>query len=568
MIVGIDLGTTNSLIAVYRDDDVEIIPNRLGEKLTPSVVSFGEDGSVYVGKTAKERSILYPDRTVSLFKRYMGTSKEYEIGYDVYTPQDIASILLRTLKEDAEEYLGEEIRDAFISVPAYFNDEQRKATKLAGYLAGLNVERIMSEPTSAAVAYGIENKELNTRFLVFDLGGGTFDASILEKYEQIMEVRAVAGDNHIGGEDFTDTLIKMFLKDNNLEIESIDRKTYAYIRKQAENAKCNLGSDSELRLACNVEGEHYESRFSVDEYEYECHNLLERIRKPIERTLKDAKLKIADIDEIILIGGGTKLSIVRKYISRLFGRIPNCELHPDEVVALGVAQIAGMKDKKQELKEIILTDVCPFSIGTEIVNIKKNSVEQGHFLPIIDRNTVIPVSKNQTLYTANDNQDTIRIRILQGESRYAKNNMLIGEIVTKVQQGEAGRESIDVTYTYDINSVLEVEVTVNSTKEKTRVVFKGNSECYSQEEIEKRLEELSYLKISPRDEEKNKHVLFRAERLYEELLGEDRLKIERYISELEDALDTKDKGLIERKREDLRHFMSVIEEENDIFLYS
>ncbi|MBE5935981.1 MAG: molecular chaperone HscC [Lachnospiraceae bacterium] len=568
MIVGIDLGTTNSLVAIFRGEKAEIIPNRLGEKLTPSVVSFGEDGTVYVGKTAKERSILYPDRTVSLFKRYMGSSKEYEIGYDVFTPSDIASILLRTLKEDAEEYLGEKITDAIISVPAYFNDEQRKATKLAGYLAGLNVERIISEPTAAAVAYGIENKEINTRFLVFDLGGGTFDVSILEKYEHIMEVRAVAGDNHIGGEDFTDTLIKMFIKENGLDINNIDRKTYAYIRKQAENAKCNLGTEKEIKITCNIDEEYYESVFSIDEYEAECKSLLERIRKPIERTLRDAKLKIADIDEIILVGGGTRLSIVRKYVSRLFGRIPNCELDAEEVVAMGVSISAAMQENNKEIKEVILTDVCAFSLGTEIVTIKNNSVEQGHFLPIIDRNTVIPVSKNQTLYTANDNQETIRIRILQGESRHAKNNMLIGEIVTKVPKNEAGKESIDVTYTYDINAVLEVEIKVNSTKEKTRVVFKGNSLCYSQEEIEKRLEELSYLKISPRDEEKNKHILFRAERLYEELLGDDRIKIERYISDLEDALDMKDKLLIERKREELKNFMTLIEEENDIFLYS
>ena len=352
MIVGIDLGTTNSLVAVYKDEGVTIIPNRLGEKLTPSVVSFAEDGTVYVGKTAKERSILYPDRTVSLFKRNMGTNKEYEIGLDVYTPQDIAAILLKTLKEDAQNYLGEEITEAVISVPAYFNDAQRKATTLAAYLAGIRVNRIISEPTAATIAYGIENMDLNTRFLVFDLGGGTFDVSILEKYEQILEVRAVAGDNHIGGEDFTDVLIKMFLKDHNLKIEDIDRKTYAYIRKQAENAKCKLGLDKEITIKCIVEDEEYESVFSLDRYENECHHLLERIRKPIERTLKDAKLRLCDIDEIILIGGGTKLSLIRKYVSRLFGRIPNSEINPEEVVVMGVALAAAIKDRNEDLKEI------------------------------------------------------------------------------------------------------------------------------------------------------------------------------------------------------------------------
>jgi molecular chaperone HscC len=235
---------------------------------------------------------------------------------------------------------------------------------------------------------------------------------------------------------------------------------------------------------------------------------------------------------------------------------------------MGVALAGAIKDRTKELKEIILTDVCPFSLGTEIVSIKNNSTEMGHFLPIIDRNTVIPVSKHQTLYTANDNQESIRIRILQGESRYAKNNMLIGEICAKVPKGEAGAESIDVTYTYDINSVLEVEIVVNSTKEKTRVVFRGSTLCYDAEEIEKRLEELSYLKISPREEEENKHVLFHAERLYEELLGDDRINIERYINDFEEALDSKDKMNIEHKREELKNFMKMIENENEIFLYN
>lgn len=562
MIIGIDLGTTNSLVAYFKDNKAQVIPNRLGNNLTPSVVSIDEYGTIYIGETAKERLVTYPDSTVELFKRSMGTNKEYEIFEKKYRTEEIASLLLKGLKEDAEKHLGKEITEAIISVPAYFNDAQRKATKRAGLLAGLKVERIISEPTAAAISYGLQHKDLNTKFLVFDLGGGTFDISILEKFDNILEVRAVAGDNFIGGEDFTTVLVQMFLNEHDLDQSCLDNKTIARIRKQAELGKLSLSdgsSKNEIEIKCKVNDEMYTSIITIDEYEEACSILLEKIRRPIERSLKDARLRLADIDEIIMVGGATKLSVLRKYVSKIFGRIPNTEINPDEVVALGTAIQGALKGREAALREIIMTDVCPFTLGTEIVTQKKDeSIENGHFLPIIERNTVIPVSKTETLYTANDNQERIRIRVLQGESRYAKNNVFLGEMYINVPRNKAGEESVDVTYTYDINSILEVEIKVNSTKDKKKMILKRDSLDYTDEEIEQRLEALSYLKLSPRDEEQNKQLLFKGESLYEESLGDTRKQIEKHLMKFEEALDTRDPQLIREEREDFKEFLSII----------
>lgn len=582
MIIGIDLGTTNSLVAYYSNNKAKIIPNRLGANLTPSIVSIDEDGTIYVGETAKERRVKYADSTVELFKRSMGTNKEYKIHGKKYRAEEIAALLLKALKEDAENYTKEVVDEAIISVPAYFNDAQRKATKRAGMLAGLKVERIISEPTAAAIAYGIDNKDLNTKFLVFDLGGGTFDISILEKFENILEVRAVAGDNYIGGEDFTTVLMQMFLNEHNIDLDDLDKATIAHIRKQCENGKLscsNISSshlknsnntnnfNNEIKISCNINEEEYVSRISLEEYEQSCQILLEKIRRPIERSLKDARLRLADIDEIILVGGATKLPVLRKYVSKIFGRIPNTEINPDEVVALGAAIQSAMKKRNAAVREIILTDVCPFTLGTEIVVEKKDSsLENGHFLPIIERNTVIPVSRTETLYTANDNQERIKIRILQGESRYAKNNVYLGEVNINVPPNKAGEESVDVTYTYDINSILEVEVKVNSTNDKKKIVLKRDNGDMTDEEIEERLQALSYLKISPREEEENKQLLFKGESLYEETLGDTRANIEKHLARFEDALDSRDKGIIEREREDFRQFLNMIEKNEELIL--
>lgn len=557
MIIGIDLGTTNSLVAYYTDEGPKIIPNRLGKNLTPSVVSVDEDGQVYIGETAKERMLLYPKTAAAVFKRSMGSEKVYELSGKKFLSEELSALILRALKEDAECYLQEEVTEAVISVPAYFNDERRKATKRAGELAGLKVERIISEPTAAAIAYGLYENRENGKFLVFDLGGGTFDVSILELYDSIIEVRAVAGDNFLGGEDFTKVIEDIFFDKNpDIDKESLSQKELKHITKQADNCKIGFSGERYSTMTCKIGENTYEMKLSIEEYEAKCDDLLDKIRQPIKRSLSDANVRLKDIDRVVLVGGATKLSFIRKFVGKLFHNLPDTSINPDEAVALGAAVQGAMKERKDSIKEVILTDVCPFTLGTEVVVEKDNGrFEDGHFCPIIERNTTIPASRTERLYTVHDNQTQIRCKVLQGESRFASNNVTLGEIRVKVPKGEAGKESVDVTYTYDVNSILEVEIKVISTGEITKEIIKTNATDMTDEEIRERMEALSYLKIHPREKEENKLLLLRGERLYEESIGNERMYIEYALREFEKALDTRDDSVIEGARRDFKEFL-------------
>lgn len=556
MIVGIDLGTTNSLVAYYTPDGPRIIPNRLGKHLTPSVVSVDEKGNVYVGETALERMSLYPDTVASAFKRSMGSDREYQLGGKKYRPEELSSLVLRALKEDAEAYLGEKVTEAVISVPAYFDDKRRKATKRAGELAGIRVERMISEPTAAAIAYGLYEKKEDTRFLVFDLGGGTFDVSILELYQNILEVRAVAGDNYLGGEDFTKVLEKMFLNKKEISANALTAKEQVRLYRQAEEAKRRINDADKVEITCLIKEETETVEITTKEYAEECEDLFSRIREPVKRSLSDAGLSLKDIDEVVLIGGATKLQIFRDFFIRLFHKFPDTSINPDEAVALGAAIQGAMKERKQAVKEMILTDVCSFTLGTEVVmEYSDGLMEDGHYCPIIDRNTVIPTSKTKRLYTVRDDQDRVTVRVLQGESRLARNNLYLGELEIKVPKAAKGEEAIDVTYTYDINSLLEVEAKVVSTGETSKLVIKGKDNAMTEEEIAKRMEELAYLKIQLRDQEENKLVLLRAERMYEESLGKQRERLEAGIRLFEDALRSEDRDKVEEARKTLYELM-------------
>jgi len=558
MLIGIDLGTTNSLVACYRNGKAEIIPNRLGEKLTPSVISVDDKGTVYVGRAAKERAMLHPLESASVFKRSMGTDREYVLGTWKLRAEELSSLLLRSLKEDAEAYLGETVTDAIISVPAYFNDLQRKATQRAGELAGLNVVRIINEPTAAAIAHGMM-EENDTRYLIFDLGGGTFDVSILELYNPVMEVHAIAGDNFIGGEDFTDVLYNLFLDNVGIAAESMDLKTRAEVRKNAESCKCAFSSSGEVAMCCAIDGKIHVMPLPLEEYERACAPLLDRLRKPIERSLRDAGVSLNEIDKIVLVGGATRSPVIRKFVAKLFGRIPSFSINPDEAVAIGTALQCGMKARDKEIREIVLTDVCPFTLGTEVMVDNGVFEEPGHYLPIIERNTVIPVSRTETVYTAHDNQTRICVKILQGESRMTQNNLLLGELSVPVPAGAKGKEAVDITYTYDVNSLLEVEVFVHSSKLRRKILIHGNQSMLSREEAEKRMETLQYLKQNPREEEENRLILLRGERLYEESIGDTRMQIDRAMMEFDRALKKQDRSQIERARVKLEKFLNEIE---------
>ena len=397
----------------------------------------------------------------------------------------------------------------------------------------------ISEPTAAAISYGLHEKAEKTRFLVFDLGGGTFDVSILEKYKSVMQVRAVAGDNFLGGEDFTTILYHIFLNKCKLDEKDLDAKTMLHIRRQAEIAKKEFSEGREVTMKAKVGEEVLECKITEDEYEKNCQLLLAQLRRPIERSLKDANIKLAEISEVVLVGGATKMSIVRKFVTKLFGRFPNVSLNPDEVVALGAAIQGAMKERNEAIREIVMTDVCPFTLGTD----------------------VIPGSRTERLYTASDMQRCIRVEILQGESRFSKNNMKLGEVEVPVPRKKAGEEAIDITYTYDINSILEVVVKVVSTGETKRIVLKKDDVTMTDEEIDARFEELASLKIHPREEEENKLLLFRGERLYEESIGDVRKLIDHELQRFEEVLDKQDRTKIEKARDDFREFLDSIEDQ-------
>jgi len=544
-IIGIDLGTTNSLVSYFKEDNPIVIPNIFGEFLTPSVVSVDDNGEIFVGRIAQERLLSHPEMTASVFKRSIGSRKVYRLGSKDFSPEELSAIIIRKLKEDAEEYLGEEVDEAVISVPAYFNDTQRRATKAAGELAGLKAERIVNEPTAAAVAYGLHDKKDYTKYLVFDLGGGTFDVSILEKYNNIMEVRAVAGDNFLGGEDFTDVLIEWFVTEKDIQLENLPLSTQNIIRKCAETAKINLSNSRTADMSCTINGEIVSLTVDIDAYEKRCELLFARLRDPIKRALSDASIKLQDIESILLVGGSTKLSLVRSFVSRLMGRFPSGHIDPDQVVAMGVAVHSAMKRRNKSITEVVLTDVCPYTLGTNVSVYKPNGFyEPGHFCPIIERNSVIPISRSERLYTVHENQKNINIEILQGESRRASDNVVLGELNVDIPLGKAGQEAVDVRYTYDINGILEVDVTVVSSGETKTLILEKNPGILSEAEITEKLASLKELKVHPRDKDENRLLLAKAERLYEESIGDARRLLSQEIMVFESLLDRQDERSI------------------------
>ncbi len=567
MLIGIDLGTTNSLAACFRNGKVEIIPNRLGKKLTPSIVSVDENSQVLIGETAREYGYLHPDRTARLFKRTMGTDQNYELGGQPFRSEELSALVLRSLKEDAEVYLGEMVDEAIISVPAYFNDKQRRATRTAGELAGLKVSRIINEPTASALAYGVGEQNGSECCMVLDLGGGTFDVTILDYFRNIIEVYAVAGDNRLGGEDFTSVLIELFLKDHDLVIDDLDLETFAELYKNAEKGKCRFDTEDSIRICATTKGRTYESWIDQKRYESACLGLLERLRHPIERSLRDAKITLDDLDRIILVGGGTRLPLVRDYIRKMTGIYSEYSVDPDTSVALGAAIAAAMKERNCEISEVILTDVCPFTLGTEVLTGEGDFMDELRYLPIIERNTVIPVSRTETVYTSKDNQTFVGIKVLQGESRIPSANLLIRRLNIEVPPGPKGQEAIEITYTYDVDSLLEEKVKVVSTGLEKMILIQDEEHKISQEEARERMKRLDYLKQNPRENEENEYALLKANRIYEQADRDDRNRIEKQLDLFETAMDQGTRLEIDVQRERLLDLIDDIENKDSSYLF-
>ncbi|EPM59720.1 heat shock protein Hsp70 [Pseudomonas syringae pv. actinidiae ICMP 19073] len=561
MIVGIDLGTTNSLVAVWRDGSSELVTNALGETLTPSVVGLDDDGQILVGKAARERLQTHPEKTTALFKRYMGSAQEIRLGSGTYRPEELSSLVLKSLKADVERAFGEPVTEAVISVPAYFSDAQRKATRIAGELAGLKVEKLINEPTAAALAYGLHQKEGETSFLVFDLGGGTFDISILELFDGVMEVRASAGDNFLGGEDFDDLMVEHFQKLHRNEPDFPSPTQIApALKREAERVRKALGQDSTTDFVLRHADREWRKTITQEQVSELFAPLLNRLRAPAERALRDARIRVADLDEILLVGGTTRMPLIRKLAASLFGRFPSIALNPDEIVAQGAAVQAALKQRDAALEEIVLTDVCPYTLGIETTQQIANRYESGHYLPIIERNSVVPVSRVKTVFNVADDQEHVLVRIFQGESRMVKDNIALGELHLPIPKAKAGEVALDVRFTYDNNGLLEADVMTLLTGERHTLVIENNPGVMTPEEIQERLQVLEALKVHPREQQANTHLIARLERLYQECLGSDRELIGYWTSQFQHVLESQDERQINEVRKQLKQEVDKFEQ--------
>jgi len=522
-LLGIDLGTTNSLIAVWREGRAELIRNALGDVLTPSVVSLDEDDTILVGKAARARLTTHPERTAAAFKRFMGSDRQIQLGSRQFSPEELSALVLGSLKQDAEAFLGQAVTEAVISVPAYFSDEQRKRTLFAAELAGLSVTRLINEPTAAAMAYGLHEQKFE-RTLIFDLGGGTFDVTVLEYALPLIEVHASTGDNFLGGEDFTAALLQACLKHWQLTSSTIDAQAMASLGDALEQLKCKLGEGAQ-QLSW---------RYAEQTFEWELDEaaalkiwepLLARLRAPIEQALRDARLKPRDLDSLVLVGGATRMPAVQQMVATLFGRLPHRHLDPDTIVALGAATQAACKARDGAVEELILTDVCPYTLG---ISTNRGEGVSGAFSPIIERNTVIPTSRVQRYSTTFAQQTEIRIAVYQGERPWVRDNIFIDSFDIQFTPSEQ-LQSLDVRFSYDINGLLEVDVTLLETGERYGHSIDRSPTGLDEQARKDSHARLATLKVHPRDALPNRTLLARLERAWMQSLGDERARIAEWM---------------------------------------
>jgi molecular chaperone DnaK len=568
-IVGIDLGTTNSLVAAIIDGRAQLIPNERGKYITPSVVGFTETGELLVGEPAKNQAVANPERTITSVKRLMGTDRRITVGDKEFTPQEISAVILKKLKLDAEAYLNDIVEEAVITVPAYFTDAQRQATKDAGEIAGLKVERILNEPTSAALAYGIERSESKT-IIVYDLGGGTFDVSVIRLVEGAFKVLATTGNNNLGGDDF-DYRVVEYLIDQFKEKEKIDLRTIPDISQQraimqrlkeaAENAKIDLSTLLETNINLpfvytgGAEPLHLNVTLTRAKYEDQVQDLIEQTVQPMELALSDANLSPDDIDAVVLVGGMTRTPSVQRLVKNVTGKDPYHDINPEECVALGAAIQAGIKRGK--LEELVVVDVAPFTLGIE--------TEGGKFSPIIPRNTSIPCQRKSLYKTTLDGQTEALVHVLQGESMAARDNSSLGEfILTGITPAGLGESLVEVMFDYDVNGIVKVTARDRQSGVGKSITIKASKERLTQEEIshaERDVAKLGGSLISQREKGK---LLFEGQGVYEKLKTLEKLavdgqkkmsevelaKIRSMIDDTEAALRSDDEaaleGLIER----------------------
>ena len=559
-IIGIDLGTTNSCVAVLEGGEAHVIPNPEGGRTTPSVVAF-KKGEKIVGDAAKRQAITNPN-TVSSIKRLMGTSKKVELDGKKYTPEEVSAMILGYMKDYAESYLGEEVKKAVITVPAYFNDSQRQATKNAGKIAGLEVERIINEPTAAALAYGLDKQDKTLTVLVYDLGGGTFDVSVLELGDGVFEVKATAGNNHLGGDDFDerimDYLVKEFKKENNVDL-SKDKMAMQRLKEVAEKAKKDLSGMSTTQISAPFisQGEdgplHLDVTLTRAKFEDLISDLLESTIDPVRQAMKDAKVKSKDIDKVLLVGGSTRIPKVQELIKEELGKDPSREVNPDEVVAMGAAIQGGVLTG--EVNDIVLLDVTPLSLGLETLG--------GVMTTLIPKNTTIPTSKKQIFSTAADNQPAVDIHVLQGERPMAADNKTLGNFqLTGIPRAPRGVPQIEVTFDIDANGIVNVKAKDLGTNKEQHITITASTNL-SDEEIERMVKEAeeNKEKDEKRKEEADlrndaEQLVFQTEKsikdLKDKITDKEKEEAEELVEDLKKALDKDDIDEIKEKRDALQ----------------
>ena len=572
--IGIDLGTTNSL-ATYIDDNGEIqfVKNEYGNILIPSVVGIDENDDIIVGELAKERRMMNVGETASNFKRRMGTDAKIKVKNRTFDAQMLSSFVLKHLKENAEKQLNEKINRAIISVPAYFNDKQRRDTKMAAELAGLTVERLINEPTAAALSLGSNILNQNLKFIVLDLGGGTFDVTLLETFENIMDVISISGDTMLGGEDFTTKICEIFLKNIKLVITDLSRDERTKLYTKADRAK-KLISLKDVEIELEIKGKNYKSEITQKDFREAVKPLLVKMKAAIDKALQDGNTDAREIEKVVLVGGAVKLGIIEEFTEKYFHKMRGEKIYfssenfiennklvsivadPDTVVAYGVGVAVGMKERNKMFKERILTDVCPFTLGTELVG--------NRFAPIIPRNTTVPTSKSEYFYTIDDYQDKVNVGIYQGESLNIDDNLFLGNFLIDVPRNIAGKEAINVRFTYDINGILEVEATVVSTGlKKSKLIVNGD---LSEEEKNEKIKMLEEIKIQSENKNKDKLLLERANRIYAEIVNtEIRNHISGYLKNYQMVVATGDRIRIQKAKESFSQFLDKIDPEiNDM----
>lgn len=552
-IIGIDLGTTNSLATCFRDGKVVFLPNSQGSFLTPSVVSVLENGEILVGQAAKERMLTQKETTAASFKRFMGMKKQYSLGEHCFTPAELSALVLKKLKQDAQEYLKEPVESCIVTVPAYFNDKQRKDTRLAAELAGLHVERIINEPSAAALAYYRESGKEEACFLVFDFGGGTLDISLVECFDNVIEIEAVAGDNALGGDDVDTLLLQHVLKKQSLSGE-LSLEELSVLQREIEAAKRRLMGEEETKISCRLGEKKVDEVVNRKQLLELCLPLLERIRKLFLRVLRDGGCTFEEIDAVILVGGSSQLPFIAPFIEELSGKPPIAMEDMDRVVAKGVGTYVGIRMRQEDIRDMMMTDVCPFTLGTSVCWDKKD--ERAHILPILERNCPLPFSKTVILTTLSDYQSVMNIGIYQGEEYYADENVCLGEFRIMIRPKPAGIEKVTLTFSYDINGVLQVEAE-NSMNEKKQMLLTNDG--LEKEEVEEKLKLFEQLKLPDQEEEEYQELLSHAMWLYEQLTGELRQRTAILIHQLQQTREEKRHRPYQAAKEMLLLFFEEIE---------